>query len=703
MQAARFNLARPCRISRLRILMQGEGEARVHVFGGEGGTTAPFINRDLISPVRIRKSGKGVAMVDVPLSDPVVVDDPQFFVAIDDLSSGLMLLSDEDIKKPSCIAGSDAYYPQLIQNADRSWQWGKYGYAIDAFITYQSAARPSLQNVTADSRIPDSVASNGSIAWYDINRDGYLDLMVGGKVFRNGGDGTFSDITSSIGIAGIPATNIFMDVNNDGAIDVLFVGEKKTDGSVDHTLFVNDGEGKFSRHPIRLDGIRNPTSTSIADLNNDGLLDLFVGQNGISGADTLAGALFLNDGNLGFLRDTSSKSFGRSSGSQWVDYDGDGYLDLYVADLRYPHGVLWRNDGRGGLSAVEMGAVSRGTDARGANMMAGCSWGDYDNDGKLDLLLPGSIVPARAAHEVLTMIVPNDEDRGADIARVNRDFSYEANRAGGVLGDLNNDGLLDVITTTACGCNSMEVYEQVQDQGFRRRTFDYGLFGIAGGIDAVLVDYDNDGRLDLSFMEHGRFRLYRNVTPTGRSNFIAIDLSKLAGDDRQIGTRVVVYSGDRRFTREISSGRGVSMQDPMRLHFGLGDATAVDSIVLYTPGGAVGAFTEAKINSITYLLPSNGAGALLSGSLQVDASPNPFTSELRLAYQLPEEGLVTLEIYSLAGEKVATVVERKEGAGSHVAVWKARDGYGAPLPAGAYIYRLESNGRQVQGRAVLTR
>jgi len=702
-QAARFDLTRPCSIVKLRLRMQGEGSATVHIFGGEGGATAPFIERDLVSPIVIEKSGVGIATVDVPLPDPLSIDDTQFFIVVDNLTSGLTLLSDETVKAPSCVSGSDAYYRQLIQGADGVWNWGKYSYGIDVILNYRSGTHRNLIDMTADSRIPDSATANGSIAWYDIDRDGYLDLMVGGKVFHNNGDESFSDVTASSGIAGAPGANLFVDINNDAAVDILFLGEQRENGEPTNTLFINNGDGRFTGRALSLAGIRNPTSFSLADINNDGFLDIFIGQSGISGRDTLGGALFLNDRSLGFTRDTSLNSYGQSHGSQWIDYDNDGYQDLYVADARYPQGAIWTNDGKGGLRALGKSTRSSSSYASIQGRNIGCSWGDYDNDGSPDLLLPWSYGISRAKAEQTGIVIPHEDQGSAHLARINEDFTYDANRAGGVWGDVNNDGLLDLVTTTACNCAGMDLYEQAEGQGFARRTFDYGLFGAAGGTDAVWVDYNNDGKLDLAFIEQGHFRLYKNQTPAGNSNFITLDLSKLSGDNRQIGARVVLYSGERRYTRDISSGRGALMQDPMRLHFGLGDAADVDSVVIRSPGGATGTFTGLRTNSINYLLPSGAAGPSISGSLQADAYPNPFATDLQISYQLPSDGPVIIEIYALAGEKVATVVDAKERAGSHVATWRARDINGSALPPGAYIYKVAAGGKEVHGRAVLTR
>jgi hypothetical protein len=702
-QAARFDLPAPGTVRGLRLLVGGKGTGAftVHIYGSEG-RSAPSIEHDLARPIPGRKMRPGVEWVIVDLPEPLFIDDPQFFVVVDRLGDDMRLLSDKKVRHNECVSGSDHYFSQAVKRADGNWQWGKYGYVIDVDIeSGHGAHRPNFVDVTDYARLPDSVADNRSIAWADFDGDGYLDVVVGGRLYRNNGDGTFADITRQSGITGTAAANIAVDMNNDGHVDILFVGADSTSAR----LFINQGNDKFLSHAIDLPGIAAPTSFSLADVSNDGYIDLFIGQDGVG--DSLGGHLFINDRKLGFLRDDGPNRYGKSRGSQFVDMDGDGDLDLYLAEERYPYGAIWRNTGSGGLEWN--GPVAAGESSTRDAVPAGCSWADYDNDGRPDLLYPAKEpVMAKMASlaESATMLLGNrGEGRYAPDERTNHVFGYEPRREGGAWGDANNDGLLDFISTTSCECASADLYEQVPDQGFQRKTYENGLFGVPAGVDAVWVDYDNDGRLDLSFFVHGRFRLFHNQARLPDANSASFDLSHLAEPGKLAGAHVTVYAGQNRYTKEITMGRGLLMQDPARLHFGVGGARGVDSVQVQFPGagGSAMTFTHVDMNAVNYLM-STDAGTGSTGALALlDARPNPFTSELRITYDLPKSGHVVLRIFSVTGETIATLVDANEQAGSHTVAWKATDGNGSMLPQGDYIYRLTTDAGDVDGRAVLAR
>jgi hypothetical protein len=217
----------------------------------------------------------------------------------------------------------------------------------------------------------------------------------------------------------------------------------------------------------------------------------------------------------------------------------------------------------------------------------GADWRDYNNDGAIDLLLP-----VRLSAKALTA----DRDASATSVYVNsgapayrlihsseeNGIEYEERHAAGVWGDIDNDGNVDLLTATDCACRFLDLYIQRPDHQFELKTSEYGVAGIADAGDAVWVDFDNDGKLDIATFENRHFRLLRNTIQAG-NNYIELDFDQQ--DAMAIGGTVTAYCKDLKYTQQVTSGRGALMQQPLRLHFGLDKSASVDSIVVEWPNG----------------------------------------------------------------------------------------------------------------------
>jgi len=246
---------------------------------------------------------------------------------------------------------------------------------------------------------PQMAAASQNGAWGDIDGDGWLDLFLttsgNDRLFRNLGDGNFQSLTAAE--AGplvsdgandwIPA---FCDYDNDGNLD-LFVGCL---GSPSF-LYRNLGGGRFEK--VRAGSL--PAAQAAggvwADFNNDGYFDLFT--------TTPVGALHLNLAGQGF-QDVTQAAFGRALsgnayGPAWGDYDNDGDLDLFIPYYNGPTNLMFRNNGDGTFTSIGVGSPLR----EGTTDEAAC-WIDYDNDGFLDLFVAcgeGSPAPNLLYHNNL--------------------------------------------------------------------------------------------------------------------------------------------------------------------------------------------------------------------------------------------------------------------------------------------------------------
>ena len=254
--------------------------------------------------------------------------------------------------------------------------------------------------------------SNGhhGVSVGDADGDGLEDLYVAqpsglpNRLFRNRGDGTFEDVTERAGLAVLDDTPqaLFADVDNDGDQDLVLAAGTTL------LLFVNDGTGRFAPVPDAFrfeDGLKGSlTSMAMADYDRDGFLDLYLCVYSYfygAGEDKAGtpmpyhdarngppGVLLRNDGRGRFIEAT--REAGLDAGNDryhfaaaWADYDGDGWVDLLVAN-DFGRKNLYRNQGLrdGKVTFVDV-AAEAGVEDYGAGMSA--AWLDYDNDGLLDI------------------------------------------------------------------------------------------------------------------------------------------------------------------------------------------------------------------------------------------------------------------------------------------------------------------------------
>ena len=531
------------------------------------------------------------------------------------------------------------------------------------------------------------------VAWGDCDGDGDLDLYVSNtlgdanKLFRNDGAGVFSDATSGpLGDTSNGMGIAWGDYDNDGDLDLYLVNG----GGHANKLFRNDGGGTFvDATSGPLGDAHSGQGMAWGDYDNDGNVDLYVANGGSD-----ANKLFRNNGDGTFLDATSGPlgDTGACVGVAWGDYDNDGDLDLYLSRANQTNKLL-RNDGGGVFVDATSGPLGD------AGLGAGVDWGDYDNDGDLDLYL--------ANWGTSNKLFRNDG--GGTFADATTGPLGDTGQSRGVAwGDYDNDGDLDLYLTNWGTANKL----------FRNEgggTFVDAMSGPSGdtgaGTGVAWGDYDNDGDLDLYVACYGQAnRLFRNDQSTG-NHWLHVDLAGISSNRCGIGARVRVVAGGSSQIREISGGSGDMSQNSLVAEFGLGSATTVDTFEVKWPNGMTEvitgdgetpAATSIAVDRMIIILegwgivtgidPETGPVFPKRYALYQNV-PNPFNPTTVIRYDVAADGsFVTLLVYDVGGRLVRTLVNRRETAGHKMIAWDAKNDHGRRVATGIYFYQLKAKG-----------
>lgn len=351
---------------------------------------------------------------------------------------------------------------------------------------------------------------NSDINWGDYDNDGYLDILETGygttytsKIYHNNGNGTFTDINA--GLPGAYYSNgVWGDYDNDGYLDFVLSGELSSSGTKITRIYHNNHNGTFTDINAGLPGVIWGT-TVWGDYDNDGHLDLL-----ISGAFDVAPwfitRIYHNNGNGTFtdivanLPGINNSAVGHSIA--WGDYDNDGDLDILMAGE--PHNQpfitrIYRND-NGVFTDL-------GLNLPGVAYGASVAWGDYDNDGNLDFIINGY---NSASGTYPTNIYHNNGNGTFTNIAAGLQAMYEGSVA---WGDYDNDGLSDVfITGRDISSNYFgKIYHNNGAGIFSAFT---GTLPISCFGRAQWGDYNNDGALDFAITGSNLYtyasKIYRN-------------------------------------------------------------------------------------------------------------------------------------------------------------------------------------------------
>jgi enediyne biosynthesis protein E4 len=476
---------------------------------------------------------------------------------IETMAGGVAAFDYDGDGRPDIFFTNGAALPSLHKTGPQYWN-----------RLYHNEGNMKFRDVTGQAGVAGEGYSMGAAAG-DYDNDGQADLFVAGVnrnfLYHNLGNGRFEDVTAKAGIrSGEWAVAAgWFDYDNDGLLDLWIVHYANwSPGSPVDTRFCGDPERgiRIYCHPKYFEG--------------------------------LASTLYHNRGD-GTFEDVSAKAGitafrGRGMSVAFADYDHDGYQDVFVTNDNMPN-FLFHNSGNGTFEEVALvaGVALRGDGKPVASM--GTDFRDYDNDGWPDI----SVVAL--ARETFPLFRNHGNGSFDDATYASRLGSLTLHHSGWGTGffDFNNDGWKDLFTTNSHVNDRVELFEpavykepdtvfvNLGNGTFADASADAGLTEAKAHRGSAFADFDGDGKIDVvaSSLE-GAVELWHNVSPEP-NHWIDIKLTGTHANRDGIGARIRIGNQHNDMTSAVS----YASSSLVPVHFGLGKVSTVDRIEIIWPGG----------------------------------------------------------------------------------------------------------------------
>jgi hypothetical protein len=436
------------------------------------------------------------------------------------------------------------------------------------------------------------------IAWADYNNDGYDDLLLNGcRLFRNDSGRGFTDVTESAGLADAAGRGgVWADYDNDGWLDWWMSAGSGLDrlwhndsGRFhDATLEAGSPADSFPTEGAAWADFDNDGWIDLYCANYENWQEHRYYPDRLW--RNIRGRFCDWTDSAGIRPPHDVNLAGR--GVNWADFDDDGFQDCYVSNYRLCENFLWHNRGNATFENIAGRLGVSGDEVNGwYGHTIGSEWADFDNDGDLDLFTADLAHPRYIEFSNRSRLYENrgarTEPRFVD-RRAAAGIRYEETHSDPAWADVDNDGDLDLyITSVYEGRRSFLYLNQGQTRPAAPASF-HEVTWLSGtrsfnGWGCAFADFDNDGDLDLVVGSGSGLRLFRNDT-RNRNHWLKVKVTGSSANRAGIGCRILVTQGRKRQIREVQGGKGTTSQHSLVQHFGLGpDTNRVTVEVRFAP------------------------------------------------------------------------------------------------------------------------
>ncbi|WP_077702816.1 CRTAC1 family protein [Virgibacillus dokdonensis] len=445
--------------------------------------------------------------------------------------------------------------------------------------------------------------------FFDYDNDGFPDLFVGSwghsKLFKNNGDGSFTDVTEESGINefGYPAKAIAIDYNQDGYLDIYVGNYFRSENNLwdldttkimhddfetalnggDNYLYRNNGDGTFTEvaNEMSVDDTGWTLATGSVDLNGDGYPDIY------NANDFGPDSIYINQEGEGFEKITQSNNFGNDTHKgmnvDFADIFHEGEYGIYVSNVSKESYIIEGNDF---WYPKENGEYENIADKLNINY-AGFSWGakffDVDNSGEFSLIVTNGFITGESSEDYWF-------DLGTLVTTPGN--VVEDTKNWPTIGDKDLSGDESKFLFLNQGDNK-EFIDVAEEAGIN---FTYDGRGVSP------IDIDNSGELDLVFAnQNAPAKVYKNEI-SNDNNWINIELEgSFPSNIDAIGAKVTITTENKETLIEKDGGNGFGGQSDPRIHFGTGSEEIINEIKIEWPSGRTQSLEDVKTNQFLYI------------------------------------------------------------------------------------------------------